>query len=204
MTLLSGGVRLKSPYDACNPDALGGENFIARWLIKIGSSRSASSAEGLARSRTEPGSQLRRLTKIGPSKSRRLRRSQAAVRRRRARKSCRVKQGRRASAPACMGCPARVGAISAIIPATANDQSRHYDCGGRSANGASTTLRLSLHYERRAASRNILLMAAPTARVSPAYRTEGRNCAAVRNSDPRSAAARARRGPAIPLTSAVS
>src|SRR6266568_5004273 len=176
MTLLSGGVRLKSPHDACNPDALGGENFIARRLIKIGSSRSASSAEGLARSRTEPGSQLRRLTRSGPSKSRSrsciapsvwqslhlwpspflprrasplaspaapassarpwqalcppprtLRRSQAAVRRRRARKSCRVKQGRRASAPACMGCPARVGAISAIIPATASDQSRHYD-----------------------------------------------------------------------------
>src|SRR5262249_21917029 len=73
-----------------------------------------------------------------------------------------------------MGCPAQAGAISAIIPATATDQSRHYDCGGRGANGASTTLRFNLHYERRAASRNILLMAAPTARLSPAYRTKGR------------------------------
>jgi hypothetical protein len=33
------------------------------------------------------------------------------------------KGGPRASAPACMGCPARAGAISAIIPATATDPS---------------------------------------------------------------------------------
>src|SRR5262249_9035442 len=48
-----------------------------------------------------------------------LRRRQAGVRPRRARKSCRRKEGRRASAPACMECPALAGAISATIPATA-------------------------------------------------------------------------------------
>src|SRR5438132_4225909 len=45
------------------------------------------------------------------------------------------KGGRRASAPACMGCPARAGAISAIIPVTATDSSHHGDFGGPSANG---------------------------------------------------------------------
>jgi hypothetical protein len=46
------------------------------------------------------------------------------------------KGGRRASAPACMGCPARAGAISAIIPVTATDSSHHGDFGGPSANDA--------------------------------------------------------------------
>jgi hypothetical protein len=47
---------------------------------------------------------------------------------------------RRASAPACMGCPVQAGAISAITPAT-TDSSNHDDAGGRSANGASATAR---------------------------------------------------------------
>jgi len=46
------------------------------------------------------------------------------VRRPRRWKSCRPKAGRRASATACTVCPARAGAISAILPATATDWSR--------------------------------------------------------------------------------
>jgi hypothetical protein len=40
------------------------------------------------------------------------------------------KAGRACFRACCTGCPARAGAISAIIPATAPDQSRRYVCGG--------------------------------------------------------------------------
>src|SRR5262249_13358038 len=71
----------------------------------------------------------------GATAGRALRRRQAGVRPRRARKSCRRKEGRRASAPACMECPALAGAISATIPATAAEHRAQQD---RVATGSGT------------------------------------------------------------------
>jgi hypothetical protein len=95
-----------------------------------------------------PARSARRLRVLRPP-LRALHRSLVAVRRRRTRKSCRVKRGRRASAPACMGCPARAGAISAIIPATATESSHHGDSGGPSTNGAPVASRLNLQCRAR-------------------------------------------------------